>query len=865
MSTPAIDYDALAAQHGGSVQVDYDALAAQHGGTAVGSPQHDWSSLTANPKGEGTYQIQTPDKQTVSVPYSNVPVFQNFRGTSFATPAEQARFEKDANADPNRPTYWNELKYDVDNAAQTEPYDASKGVAGNAKTAMNNLGAGAVQALLEPVIHPVNTVKAIVKGLSPSLPTPGGGTEDIGGYTPPSASHPSWGQTGADLTAMIPGAVLGKEVAPALAEKAAPIVADAGASAAEGARRFVAGDVNAPINETGLTPAQRYASMSRVGVQPNAAEATNSAPLNMAEKVNQNSLGATQIYAKARAANLAALNRFTNDVLGSMSPLAPESGGVTVQHALVREQAEALAEHNALADRVLDHMSPLGPEEGGAAVQQGLRDAQTNLQNNAAEGFSELDRQVGGRLLSGQTLQQTAKNIYDANADYYAKHPSLVPGNAWKIVKDLAGADTAPPFQARAMRFPEVHQLRTDLLEMVRSNPDIVKNQAGGWLQQLANAADRTMTTGATGLSPEGVRVFRNANEAWANMKGTYDNPSHPFYQAVRSPAPSTLVNGISKAPEMAKTLQEALGAGGIGPIQRGVAEKLLGTAKEGGYDFKNFQASWNKLPQAYREALFTPWQNSQLERLAGQTASNPFYDPQSVLYKAVNAQDPSTLVKGVVQTPEAIRQLQGVLGPEGIGPIQRGVAESLLKTTKEGGYNFKTFQGQWNRLPEAYRNALFTPEQIQKFRDIGNAGTVLHEDLNPSGTAKLGQKQAEMLEGGSSLGALATGHPAAAIGTGVYHAAQFALAKAMNSPTFVDWLMRDGETGWTGSQAAPGSLGEASQAWASNSWQRSKAGFDALLAEQNAKAQQPVDNSWQRSKAEFDALRAEQNAKEKK
>ena len=36
MSTPAIDYDALAQQHGGTAAVDYDALAAQHGGTVSG-------------------------------------------------------------------------------------------------------------------------------------------------------------------------------------------------------------------------------------------------------------------------------------------------------------------------------------------------------------------------------------------------------------------------------------------------------------------------------------------------------------------------------------------------------------------------------------------------------------------------------------------------------------------------------------------------------------------------------------------------------------------------------------------------------------------------------------------------------------
>lgn len=35
MTDTAIDYDALAQQHGGTVAVDYDALAAQHGGTSV--------------------------------------------------------------------------------------------------------------------------------------------------------------------------------------------------------------------------------------------------------------------------------------------------------------------------------------------------------------------------------------------------------------------------------------------------------------------------------------------------------------------------------------------------------------------------------------------------------------------------------------------------------------------------------------------------------------------------------------------------------------------------------------------------------------------------------------------------------------
>ncbi len=187
--------------------------------------------------------------------------------------------------------------------------------------------------------------------------------------------------------------------------------------------------------------------------------------------------------------------------------------------------------------------------------------------------------------------------------------------------------------------------------------------------------------------------------------------------------------------------------------------EKALGTTADGGYDFGNFQAKWNKIPQAYREALFAPDQLSQLDDLANRTAANPFHDSQSVLSKVANARDPSTILH-LVQTPEAVRELQQALGPQGMGPIQRGVLEKVLGTTKEGNYNFKNFQGQWNKIPQAYREALFAPEQLQQIEDIGNVGTVLHEDVNPSGSAKLGQKMSEDGAGGGAIGAAATGHP---------------------------------------------------------------------------------------------------------
>lgn len=626
-----------------------------------------------------------------------------------------------------------------------------------------------------------------------------------------------------------------------------------------GVRSALAGDVNAPIpgSETGLTPAQRYVSMKSVGVQPDAAEATNSGPLNAAKWLNENSFTAQERYTKAQASNLAGLKRYTDEVLNNLSPQSAEAGGAAVQQALLQEQALALNEHNAMTNRILDRMSPEGPEEGGAAVQQALLKSHADLKESATQAFKDLDSQVGDQPLPGAVgLRQLAQAILDENAPYYKLHPELEPVKAMAIVKNLAkggaGPKTTPsalldakgqplpstPIPPGDLTYSELHRLRSDLLDFNNSNTDLVKNQANGWISQLAGAADQAITSGEGALTPDQLSTFRNANEAWKYMKATYDNPSHPFYHAVRNPSPSTLVNGtagIARTPELVKTLQDSLGPEGIGPIQRGVAEKLLGTSKDGEFDFKNFQSKWNKLPDAYREALFTPDHIAQFEDLANRTASNPFYDPQNVLYKAVNAQDPSTLVRGVVNTPEAAKALQAVLGPKGMGPIQRGVVENALRSTKEGGYNFKTFQGAWNKLDPDYRDALFTPEQQQRFMDIGNAGTVLHEDLNPSGSAKQGLKFGEMGAAGMTVIPAVTGHLMALEGVVAYHAGQNLLSRLMNSPTFVDWLMKEEAASPlvkpTGGMVLPSDphTGPAGQPnFYSDAYLRSKAVFDA-------------------------------------
>lgn len=521
--------------------------------------------------------------------------------------------------------------------------------------------------------------------------------------------------------------------------QAAPMVAGAVDSAFPGRatvpnpmaaplKRMVTGDVNAPIAGTDLTPAQRYASLKNMGVVPSAAEATNSPALKAAESVNENSLTSSHLYENARRQNLDALDRYTQEVLNDISPR--------------------------------------GPQEGGAALQQALLKAHGDLKAAATDAYKDLDAQVGDQPIYGAAgLREQAQTILDENAPYYKLHPELEPTKAMAIVRDLAGAKApARPGPAvipgfgpapvaaevaptRVPTYSELHRLRSDLLDFNNTNPDLVKNQSNGWISQLAGAADKAITSGEGGLNPEQFGTFRNANDAWKFMKDTFDNPSHPFYQAVRTPSPSTLVNGTS----------------------------------------------------------------------------------------------------GIARTLENVDLLHTMLGPEGIGPVQRGVAERLLGTTKEGNYNFKNFQGMWNKLPEDYREKLFTSEQQRQLGDIGNAGTVLNTDLNPSGSAKQGQKMAEMGTAGAALA-----HPPAIPAAAAYHAGQYVLGKLMNSPTFVDWLMRE-----QGAAAAPRPATPLIPAAAASTAVQPKAEVDphtGPLGQPNY-----YSDEYLRGKAAFDAARQNQ------
>jgi hypothetical protein len=50
------------------------------------------------------------------------------------------------------------------------------------------------------------------------------------------------------------------------------------------------------------------------------------------------------------------------------------------------------------------------------------------------------------------------------------------------------------------MSWSELHQLRSDLMDVYRNSPEIVKSRSDAWIQQLVTKTDEAMNGAASGL-----------------------------------------------------------------------------------------------------------------------------------------------------------------------------------------------------------------------------------------------------------------------------------------------------------------------------------------------------------------------------
>ncbi len=337
------------------------------------------------------------------------------------------------------------------------------------------------------------------------------------------------------------------------------------------------------------------------GVNLDLAQATDSGVLNAAKRANRYSLAASGTYDAAATKNLNALGEWADQEASRYSP-------------------------------------PTGGREAvGPMIQAALKNQLEDQKSDASHAFEDLDTRVGSASVDAtNTLQAEAQKIIDENKPYYDKHPEMLPKQAWAVVQDLAKQPTVEkevpgtagepgligangePVQAgavktisepipKAMSWSELHQLRSDLMDFYRNNPDVIKGRADSWIQRLVAKTDDAMTGAASSLSPSDLQKFRQANSTWEGIKGTFDNPQHPFYQAVRSQFPSQVPKMLSSGtPELATAVRDALGDL-QGPFQRQFVETLLNGKDGQTLDLGGLDARLKRLPQDHLEAMLGP------------------------------------------------------------------------------------------------------------------------------------------------------------------------------------------------------------------------------------------------------------------
>lgn len=448
------------------------------------------------------------------------------------------------------------------------------------------------KSLIQPFLHPltaIETYPAFVR------PTNDGPIQEI-------MRNPDKGAGVANALAQVgAGLLVGKALDTAIKSPSA-------------VKRIVTGDVMVPRPGSTVSPAERYAAAKRLGVNLDAADATGSSLLGNVKKIGENSLAGGHLYDNLKAANTGALQGSTDEFLNGLYE----------------------------GDR----------ESGGRAIQDALRANHTKLRENAESGFERLTDATKGKPVTGApAVGKSADTILDAIEPLAEKYPSMAPRQTLSVLRDLSQVGkttTAPevfsPFVDEAGRpiasatqptpplpdtWSDLQRLRSATHDLTTTSPDLVKSEAIAPLQRMTSSLDEAMTNAASGLTPEQLQMFRQANQDWKDMKATYDDPSSPFYHAVRTENPSTLFSKVGPlTPENAVNLRNRLtpiqgemtGVGPNGPVlrvspalgalRRGTIESALGTDNEGAPNFKTFGTKLNRIPADYRAELFSPEQN---------------------------------------------------------------------------------------------------------------------------------------------------------------------------------------------------------------------------------------------------------------
>jgi hypothetical protein len=415
------------------------------------------------------------------------------------------------------------------------------------------------------------------------------------------------------------------------------------------------------------------------------------------------------------------------------------------------------------ANQVLSDLSPVGREQGGVQVQGALKAAQGKVYEEAKSLYNDTEKNYGTVPSNDvPSINRVGQKLANQNAAFEQTHPQLKDTRASAIIQNAAdlGKD------GKSIPLAVLIRARSGLLDAIRG-PEITK---GTYLDQLKLLAGAYDTAIQNSLPQDAGEAWRQANAKWAQHEGMFDTPSNPYYHALRTPSPASLVEGIgAKDVPSVRLLRNTVGDANMGPVKRGVAESLIPRTQTGEYNLAPLGKNLNNIPDEYRGELFGSDEPRLHELAASGTAEKMAAAPRQ-------------------QTATTLREIEPHLGDEGMGALRRGTTENLLGSDRFGNHNMQTFGRQSHLLDPEYSRALYG-EHEQPLRDLAHTANALDFNPNKSGTAGQVVKYGEGVEG---LGAVL--HPHLLLPTLAYHGLNYGVARLMNSPAVVDWLMRHGE-----------------------------------------------------------------------
>jgi hypothetical protein len=534
MATPAIDYDALARQAGGSparTAVDYDELARQHGGTPT-------AAAPSAPRTEEALPGATPQ----------------LLQTAAAIPPEK-EFEKD------RP---------------------GKGIS------LEGFGAAAwdtakkLPAAIGSMLDPTQGVSGALWSATATNPRDWWGPDAAKSYgerirtrlaeTPLAAAIREGKAAAADPNARA------WEVAPAIGGAFTGMSAEqARAHAARGEGGAILGEAAVPA---GLTLA---APLALKGVTKLAAPAVRRLAAPLADEMTRprgpapfqdvTPRGITA-YARQHGIELNAAQRTGEGLPTNVMLRGQQSAGVGkyARSAIDRQVETAKAQLGSNVKRMAETMAP-GVEEPGASLQQATQAVLDRELADAHEGYSALGGTTEGTRVDMRPVNELAKRLEKEVTPLVKR--GAAPERVVRILEKNASADGT-------QTFAEAQDARSGLLEAKRHPELAISTRAQGLLEQIVKAIDMQMMEAAAS-NPQIEPEFRRLNAKWEALQKDFNNPRSPLAQILAEPDPYRVTSKIGARGEVGGSpfRVQLLDRYGIdkAPLKRAVLEDI---AKKG-------------------------------------------------------------------------------------------------------------------------------------------------------------------------------------------------------------------------------------------------------------------------------------------